>query len=174
MRRRARIAVAAAAALALTLVLTLTRSREEGRAAVLPFAPTRRAAAPFGSFAEARVGIGDACVGVLVAATGSQRVQGLRGVRSLGPYAGMLFVYPDDTTARFTMASTPLPLDIVFYDAAGVPVDRSRMVPCPEGGDADCPTYASRRRYRYALETPAGAYGAPGAPGPGGPLGGCA
>jgi uncharacterized membrane protein (UPF0127 family) len=105
---------------------------------------------------------------VLVALSETQREQGLRDVRSLAPYQGMLFVFPGDTGARFTMAETPTPLDIDFFSAKGVPLDRQRMVPCPAGTDATCPAYASRHRYRYALEQPTGSASASGT------LGACA
>jgi uncharacterized membrane protein (UPF0127 family) len=118
---------------------------------------TTRAAAPFGAFSEARVSIDGRCARVLVATTAAQRVQGLRDVRNLGSYAGMLFAFPEDSDARFTMAQTPLPLDIVWYASDGAPVDRTRMSPCPNGTDATCPAYAAHGRYRYALETAAGA-----------------
>jgi len=123
------------------------------------------AAAPFTGFTEARVGVGDRCLRVVVADEDDERVQGLRGVRGTDPYDGMLFVFDDDTGARFTMADTLVALDITWYDAVGTPVDATTMVPCPDT-DAGCPTYAADRPYRYALETEAGG-GAAGA------LGGC-
>jgi len=114
---------------------------------------------PFGEFGETRVALGARCMRLLVASTEHQRVQGLRDVRSLAPYDGMIFVYGSDTSARFTMANTPLPLDISFFDADGKPVDQTRMTPCPTGTDATCPVYASSRRFRFALERAAGAAG---------------
>jgi uncharacterized membrane protein (UPF0127 family) len=120
---------------------------------------TRSAAAPFGNFGETRLALGDKCLRVLVAATEAQRVQGLRDVQSLAPYDGMVFVYARDTNVRFTMANTPLPLDISFFDADGKPVDRTQMTPCPTGTDATCPIYGSKGRFRYALERAAGAAG---------------
>ena len=80
-------------------------------------------------------------------------------MQSLAPYDAMLFVNPRDTSAGFTMARTPLALDIVWYAADGSPVDHTSMAPCPAGTDATCPVYASREQYRYALETQAGASG---------------
>jgi uncharacterized membrane protein (UPF0127 family) len=118
---------------------------------------TRAAEAPFGDFGETRLALGDRCMRVLVAVTQGQREQGLRDVQSLAPYDGMIFVYESDTSARFTMANTPLSLDITFFDADGKPVDQTRMTPCPTGSDATCPIYASTSRFRYALERAAGA-----------------
>jgi uncharacterized membrane protein (UPF0127 family) len=120
---------------------------------------TRAADAPFGDFGETRLALGDRCLRLLVAETQGQRAQGLREVQSLVPYDGMIFVYESDTKARFTMANTPLPLDISFFDADGKPVDQKRMTPCPTGSDATCPIYASAHRFRYALERAAGAPG---------------
>jgi hypothetical protein len=137
------------------------------RAAAFAFAPTQSAPAPFDAFSEMRVALDRRCLRVLVAANTIQRNRGLREVRDLGPYDGMLFVFGGDTFARFTMAQTPLPLDIAWYAADGTPVDRTRMTPCPNGTDATCPAYGSRHKYRYALETSAGSLGA-------GALGGCA
>jgi uncharacterized protein len=123
----------------------------------LSFASTAPAAAPFGDFDQTRVAVGARCLRVLVALAPSQRVQGLREVRSLAPYEGMLFVNPGDTRARYTMADTPMPLDVTFFSAKGVAVDRARMTPCPNGSDETCPQYASKAPYRYALEQPTGA-----------------
>src|SRR5262249_51385973 len=108
------------------------------------------------------------CLRALVATTPAQRTQGLRGVRSLHPYDGMVFVYPHDTRARFTMAGTPLPLDITFFSGKGEPVHSERMTPCPDGTDATCPVYASPARFRSALER------ATGSPAASGALGACA
>lgn len=132
------------------------RARNHDGPAPLTFAATTRAQPPFVAFDEARVAVDHRCLRVLVARSLDQRVQGLRDVRSLAPYDGMLFVFPSDSDARFTMASTPLPLDITFYDRNGAPVDEQRMKPCPGGSDSSCPAYASKARYRYALERPAG------------------
>lgn len=169
MSKRARLAVAAAvavASLAGIVALAVHLSRSHDTTGRLRFATTTRAVAPFGAFSEAHVAVGDRCLRLLVATTEAQRVQGLRQVRDLGPYEGMLFVFPSATDARFTMAQTPLPLDIGWFSAAGDRVDRTTMTPCPKGTDATCPTYASEHDYRYALETRAGAL-------PTGSLGSC-
>jgi uncharacterized membrane protein (UPF0127 family) len=160
--------VVAVGALAGMVVLVVRIRSDESGVGRLRFATTSAAAAPFGDFDEARVAIGGRCLRVLVALSPVQREQGLREVRSLGPYAGMLFVNQSDTNDRYTMADTPMPLDITFFAADGAPVDRTRMAPCPEGTDATCPAYASKKRYRYALEQAAGSSTASGA------LGGCA
>jgi uncharacterized membrane protein (UPF0127 family) len=151
----------------LVVLVVHARAGDDGTGE-LRFATTTVAAAPFDAFSEARVAVGGDCRRVLVASTPAQRTQGLRAVTALGPYAGMLFVNATETNARYTMAGTPMPLAITFFDAAGRPVDRTEMTPCPNGTDATCPEYASRKRYRYALERPATA------PPLSGSLGGCA
>jgi uncharacterized membrane protein (UPF0127 family) len=167
---RARIAAAlvvAFGALTAAVVIVVGVRSSESDVGRLGFAATSAAPAPFGDFSQARIAVGRRCLLVLVAATENQRVQGLRGVRSL-PFDGMVFVFPRDTDAQFTMAETPTPLDITFFAAGGAPVDGTEMAPCPSGTDATCPAYASKRRYRYALERPVGSAAASGA------LGGCA
>jgi len=157
--------VAIAALVGMIAIVVLRRGSSETGS--LPFAKTTRASAPFQQFDEARVAVGDKCQRLLVASTRAQRNEGLRAVRDLGPYAGMVFAFPGDSNALFTMAQTPLPLDITWYDAHGQPVDRTRMEPCEHGTDSTCPAYPSRKKYRYALEQRAGG-------GAAGPIGACA
>ena len=114
------------------------------------------ARAPFAGLTEVQLALGDRCLKVAIADENNERIQGLRDVTDLGGYDGMLFVYGSDTDARFTMAGTPLPLDITWYAADGRPVSSTSMRPCVDGSDATCPVYASAAKYRYALETAAG------------------
>jgi uncharacterized membrane protein (UPF0127 family) len=113
------------------------------------------ASSPFTKFRAMKLDVGGECKPVLVASTGAQRTQGLRGVTGLGPYAGMLFAFEEDIDAGFIMANTLIPLDITFYDRNGQPVGDASMTPCP-GTDATCPQYGPGRTYRYALEVPGG------------------
>jgi uncharacterized membrane protein (UPF0127 family) len=160
-------AVVACAALAGLLYLLVRNTNEGDAAGTFQLPPTSAAAAPFASFGVTRIALGDRCLQVLVADTEPRRNRGLRSVRSLAPYDGMLFANERDTDARYTMARTLIPLDIVFFDRNGEPVSSASMRPCPAGTDATCPSYASSRKYRFALERPAGSSG-------GGALGGCA
>ncbi|MCB2224636.1 MAG: DUF192 domain-containing protein [Actinobacteria bacterium] len=92
---------------------------------------------------------------VALADTPGLRAQGLMGVADLGGLDGMLFAYPDDSTARFWMKDTLIPLDIAFFDAAGALVDLLAMVPCEAG---PCPYYRAAGPYRWAVEVPAGGF----------------
>ena len=106
-------------------------------------------------FPTAVIGVGEESWTVAVAGTQALRVQGLRGVADLGGLDGMLFSFPEDSAAGFTMRGTLIPLDIAFFAADGSLVDRLEMVPC----NADpCPSYRAAGPYRYALETPAGGF----------------
>jgi uncharacterized membrane protein (UPF0127 family) len=123
----------------------------------------RRADEPFARLTEARLGVGERCLRLVVADDPSERSAGLRGRETLGRYDGMLFVSEVDSHSGFTMAGVPVPLDIGWYDHRGRRVDTARMEPCPTGDQ--CPVYTSGRPWRFALETlggelPAGGIGA--------------
>ena len=172
----ARRAVAVAVLLALAVVLVgggllLVLRRDDETAApggplgsVLAGAPP--ATAPFTGLTEVRLGIGGDCRHVVVADDTDERATGLMRRNDLGSYDGMLFVFDGPTSSSFTMSDVPVPLDIGWYDAAGRPVDRLRMLPCPDGTVADCPAYSSRGPYSYAVETLGGEL-------PGGALSAC-
>ena len=114
------------------------------------------ATAPFPGLTRTRVAVGTKVLDVVVADSETERETGLRRRSDLGPYGGMLFVFPSPTTVGFTMSTVPVPLDIAFYDASGAVVDRLHMKPCP-GTDATCPVYRARAPFSYALETVGGA-----------------
>ena len=83
---------------------------------------------------------------------------------SARPRDGMLFVFPEGTTGGFWMKNTLVPLAIVFFDCDG----RARAAALDEAVREDpCPIYDPRRRYRFALELPAGTSGRPCGSGPG-------
>ena len=91
-----------------------------------------------------------------VASDRRSRRQGLTGVEDLGDLAGMLFVWDDDVRSSFTMADTPIDLDIAFIDGDGVVVDVLEMFVC---APTSCPAYGTFTPYRYALESPLGSLG---------------
>jgi len=121
------------------------------------------ATAPFEGLTEVELLLDGECRRVVVADDDAERASGLRGIPDPGPYAGMLFVYPEPKVATFTMAGVTFPLEIGFYDPDGDPVHRTHMVPCDES-ISECPGYSSEGEMLYALETydgdsPAGALG---------------
>ncbi|MBU1865372.1 MAG: DUF192 domain-containing protein, partial [Actinobacteria bacterium] len=87
---------------------------------------------PLDGFARLEVGVGGEVWRVAVADTPALRSRGLMGVTDLGSVRGMLFLWPNDTAGGFWMKDTLIPLDIAFFDAAGVLVDLVSMTPCPE------------------------------------------
>jgi uncharacterized membrane protein (UPF0127 family) len=113
------------------------------------------AASPFTGHRGVRLAVGGRCLRLVVSVTPDERRTGLRHVRDLGPYDGMLFV--DDTSSRtaFTMQDTVVPLDLGLYDAEGRPVERHALVPCPASATR-CPVTVPRDEYRLAVEAPAG------------------
>lgn len=111
---------------------------------------------PFRGLTATTVHVGGKRLHVVVAKTSAQRQRGLRQRSNLGPYDGMLFVFPSNSDVGFTMSTVPVSLSIGFYASNGRTVDALRMVPC-SGTDATCPVYRARKPFRYTLETLAGA-----------------
>lgn len=94
-------------------------------------------------------------VRVELADSPSERRRGLMGRRTLAPRAGMLFVYPKDTTGGYWMKDTLIPLDIAFVGARGRIRRIFTMAPCRRD---PCRVYDPGVRYRSALEVNAGSF----------------
>jgi uncharacterized protein len=91
---------------------------------------------------------------LLLAAAQEQRNRGLMEVTDLAGYAGMVFVWPEDSSSSFYMRNTPTPLTIGWFDAEGELVSAADMEPC---GDVEgCPLYSATGSYRFAVEVPQG------------------
>jgi uncharacterized protein len=80
---------------------------------------------------------------------------GLMHRRSLGPNAGMIFVFPQPIRGGFWMKNTLIPLSIAFLDRRGRILRIMVMSPCR----ADpCPTYDPKVAYKGALEVNRGSF----------------
>jgi len=97
--------------------------------------------------------VGGQVLSVAVAATSSQRSQGLSGLDGLPDNLdGMLFSWSEPSSASFHMRDVGFPLDVWFFDGAGKLIGSARMDTCPEGA---CTSYATPGPVTWALETPA-------------------
>jgi uncharacterized membrane protein (UPF0127 family) len=170
--RRVALALLVAGAIGIVVaVVWFARDDSDGASAPvassnMPFLlGTTPASAPFEGLTEAQLGVGGRCLHVVVADDETERVQGLRQRRDIGPYDGMLFVFDEPTNTAFTMSTVPVSLEIGFYAADGSPVSRRHMKPCPHA-EANCPNYHSSGSFSYALETLGGKL-------PSGALSGC-
>ena len=110
------------------------------------------------TFAEKKIGVGPACLRVLVADTPEKRAEGLRHRATVDPYDGMVFEFGQTMKhegTQFTMSDVKFPLTIGFYDQSGLRVDATDMAPC-QGSDSSCPRYGSSQNFNTAIETPKG------------------
>jgi uncharacterized membrane protein (UPF0127 family) len=148
-----------AAALVAAVVLAWRDGDDSGgapaRGIAAALARSRPAGGAFPGLTEVDLRLGDRCLLFVIADSTTERAQGLRGRSDLGGYDAMLFVNEADSTASYTMAGVPVPLDIGWYDGRGRLVDTAEMDPCPEGGRR-CPLYSADSAYRFAVETPSG------------------
>jgi uncharacterized membrane protein (UPF0127 family) len=81
-----------------------------------------------------------------LAADFTSRMQGLMFRESLGPNAGMLFVFDEISTHCMWMKNTLIPLSVAFVDAAGSIVSISDMQPHSEQ------SHCAAKPARFALE----------------------
>lgn len=76
--------------------------------------------------------LGSTAVETRLAVTQQEMARGLMGRTDLDVDEGMLFVYPRPIEASFWMRNTPLPLDIGFFNQAGVLLEVYPMFPFDE------------------------------------------
>ena len=91
-----------------------------------------------------------------VAADMSTRSQGLMFRQSLGPNAGMIFIFDEDATHCMWMKNTLIPLSVAFLDTRGTIINIENMAPQTED------THCAKRPARYALEMDRGWFAARG------------
>nr|WP_282452926.1 DUF192 domain-containing protein [Lysobacter sp. CAU 1642] len=109
--------------------------------------------------AEARlsttvVEVGGHPVNAEVADDNHERMRGLMFRKTLGRDEGMVFVFESAYPQAFWMKNTLIPLDILYFDAAGRLVSIQRDVPpCRTNF---CESYPSEGPARYVLELNAG------------------
>lgn len=85
------------------------------------------------------------------AITPQERAQGLMGRDKLGPYEGMVFIFPKEALRRFWMKDTKLPLDILFFDKD------LTLISVFEGAEPySLDSISSLIPAQYVLEIPAG------------------
>jgi uncharacterized membrane protein (UPF0127 family) len=104
------------------------------------------------------VGRDTARLTVELAESEAQHAMGLMERRTLGPDAGMLFIYPSlqPDSSAFWMFRTRIPLDIAFIDSTGTIRTVQTMAPCESPLAQGCPNYPAGAAYLAALEVNAG------------------
>lgn len=99
------------------------------------------------------VRLGDRTVRLQFALLPLEQQRGLMERRDLGADDGMVFVYKRPQAANFWMRNTPTPLDIGFFDAAGVLLEVYPMHPYDETG-----VKSRSNEVKFAVEMPQGWY----------------
>ncbi|MCC7304052.1 DUF192 domain-containing protein [bacterium] len=83
------------------------------------------------------------------------RALGLMYRTNLPSYAGMYFVFPEDTQGGFWMKNCEIALDILFINNKGIVVDmKENFAPCKsvDPKQENCPVYTPSISYRTVLE----------------------
>ncbi len=108
---------------------------------------------------QAIVKIKNSTVNVELANTPQARELGLMFRKSLKPDAGMLFIFPTESTHSFWMKNTEIPLDILWINADKRIFYIQRNAPTCKSLDAaqkNCPMYIAEEPAKYVLEVNAG------------------
>jgi uncharacterized membrane protein (UPF0127 family) len=165
-RRLTFIVLGAVIGIAAIVAIVVLLTRDDGTSSPASAARTR-----LDGFGETHVTVkpqtGTLAWCMLLAETEAQHNRGLMQVTdpTLGGYDGMLFRFDSDTSDRFYMRNTPMPLSIAFIASSGEVVSTTDMAPCDDS--AGCPRYSAAAPYRIAIEVPQGNLGrlgiAPGA-----------
>ena len=90
----------------------------------------------------------------LHARTDESRARGLMEQKDLAGFDAMIFEYESESTSRFYMKNTIIPLSIAWFGTDGAFVAATDMEPCPT--QEGCPRYGAAAPYKYALETTKG------------------
>ena len=88
---------------------------------------------------------------VEIAATPTERQQGLMGREFLAENAGMLFIYPREGNLSFWMKNTPLSLDIMYFSESGAWVSTA-----PDTTPFSLESYPAAAPAQYVIEMVAG------------------
>jgi hypothetical protein len=88
---------------------------------------------------------------VELAQTAGQRSMGLMYRKRLGPTRGMLFLYDQEQTHRFTMRNTGIPLDMIFINSSQTVIGILKNTKPYANGP-----FSINRPSRYVLEVNAG------------------
>lgn len=76
-----------------------------------------------------------------------KRRQGLKGIKSLIPRTGMLFIYDNEVNTTFTMKDVNIPLKIIFLDRYMNIIDNFNCKPGQTGIGPNKP-------FKYVIEIP--------------------
>ncbi len=103
-------------------------------------------------YEKAQFRLGKQKFAAYVADDEGKRAQGLMFIKELPENTGMLFVFESEQPLGFWMKNTLIPLNIGFFNAAGVLVDAQEMKPADSVLSLDVPNYKSRAPGLFALE----------------------